>query len=56
MSLPATYWLDAASLPEHLDVFRLADFPTQIIATERMADTVKSLGLDGVVFREVEVR
>jgi uncharacterized double-CXXCG motif protein len=56
VSLPATYWLDAASLPEQLDVFRLADFPTQIIATERMADTVKNLGLDGVVFREVEAR
>jgi uncharacterized double-CXXCG motif protein len=56
LSLPASYWLDAVSLPEQLDIFRLADFPTQIIASERMANEVKRLGLDGVVFREVEAR
>lgn len=56
LSLPRTYWLDAASLPEHLDVFRLTDWPTLIFATERMADAVKRLELDGVVFREVEAR
>jgi uncharacterized double-CXXCG motif protein len=54
--LPEPYWLDAASLPEHLDVFRLADFTTQIIATQRMVDAVKDLKLDGVVFREVDAR
>lgn len=41
-------WLEATSLPEHLDVFRLTDFPTLIFATERM--------LDGVLFRQVEAR
>lgn len=56
VKLPAAYWLDATSLPAHLDVFRLADFPTQIIVTERMMDTVRSLGLDGVVFQEVVAR
>jgi uncharacterized double-CXXCG motif protein len=56
VSLPAAYWLEATSLPEHLDVFRLVDFPTQIIATERMVDAVKRLELDGVLFREVEAR
>lgn len=56
VSLPATYWLDASSLPEHLDLFRLADFPTLIIATERMVEAVKSLELDGVVFRGVDTR
>jgi uncharacterized double-CXXCG motif protein len=53
---PEPYWLDAASLPEHLDVFRLIDFTTQIIATQRMVDAVRELKLDGVVFREVEAR
>jgi uncharacterized double-CXXCG motif protein len=55
-TLPSTYWLDADSLPEHVDVFRLSDWPTLIIATERMVDTVKRLELDGVAFRELEVR
>jgi uncharacterized double-CXXCG motif protein len=54
--LPETYWLDAASLPEHLDVFRLTDWPTLIFATERMVDEVKRLELDGVGLREVEAR
>jgi len=56
LSLPRIYWLDAASLPAHLDVFRLSDWPTLIIATERMVDAVKRLELDGVLFREVEAR
>jgi len=56
ISLPNTYWLDAASLPESLDVFRLTDFPTLIIATERMVEAVKLLKLDGVDFRQVEAR
>jgi uncharacterized double-CXXCG motif protein len=53
---PEKYWLDAASLPAHLDVFRLADFPTLIIATQQMADAVNALKLDGVVFQEVGAR
>ncbi len=56
LSLPRTYWLDAASLPTHLDLFRLTDWPTLVIATERMVDAVKRLELDGVLFREVEAR
>jgi uncharacterized double-CXXCG motif protein len=56
LRLPATYWLDASSLPEDIDVFRLSDWPTLIIATERMVETVKRLELDGVVFRELEAR
>jgi uncharacterized double-CXXCG motif protein len=56
ITLPHTYWLDAASLPEHVDVFRLTDWPTLIFATEHMVDAVKRLDLDGVVFREVEAR
>ncbi len=56
VSLPDTYWLDAATLPASLDVFRLSDWPTLIFATERMVDAVKRLELDGVMFREVEAR
>jgi hypothetical protein len=52
-SIPEPYWLDAASLPEHVDIFRLADASTLIIANERLVDAVRRLGLDGVVFKGV---
>ncbi|WP_257460363.1 SitI6 family double-CXXCG motif immunity protein [Archangium lipolyticum] len=55
-SVPEPYWLDAASLPEHVDMFRLADASTLIIANERLVDAVRRLELDGVVFKEVETR
>ncbi|HEX8704865.1 MAG TPA: double-CXXCG motif protein [Myxococcaceae bacterium] len=54
--LPDPYWLDAASLPEHPDVFRLGDASTLIIANERLVDAARRLGLDGVLFQELEVR
>jgi uncharacterized double-CXXCG motif protein len=56
VSLPETHWLDAGSLPDDVDVFRLSNWPTFIIATQRMVDAVQHLELDGVVFREMEVR
>ena len=55
-SLPQPPILAAASLPEDLDVFRLADWSSLIIASERMADAVRRLELDGVVFQALEVR
>ncbi|WP_426755604.1 double-CXXCG motif protein [Myxococcus sp. Y35] len=54
--LPDPYILDAATLPTTTDVFRLADWPTLILATQRFVDTVRRLELDGVVFHEVPVR
>ncbi|HYO51252.1 double-CXXCG motif protein [Archangium sp.] len=55
-SVPDPYWLDAASLPEHVDIYRLADASTLIIANERLVDAVRRLELDGVVFKELEAR
>ncbi|PTL85070.1 double-CXXCG motif protein [Vitiosangium sp. GDMCC 1.1324] len=48
--LPKPLLLDAASLPEHLDVFRLDDFPTVVVCTERFVEACQRLGLDGVAF------
>lgn len=48
--------LDAASLPTELDVFRLRQGWTTIIATERVVEAVQRLELDGVVFPELEAR
>jgi uncharacterized double-CXXCG motif protein len=48
--------LDAASLPTHTDLFQLSDFETIFIATERLVEAVRRLGLEGAVFREVPLR
>jgi uncharacterized double-CXXCG motif protein len=55
-SVPEPYWLDASSLPEHVDIFRLADASSLIIANERFVDAVRRLELDGVLFKELEAR
>ncbi len=55
-SVPNPYWLKASSLPEHVDIFRLADASTLIIANERLVDAVRRLELDGVIFKELEAR
>lgn len=54
--LPKPIILDAASLPEDLDVFRLVDASTVILVTERFVDAAKRLELDGVTFQELEAR
>jgi hypothetical protein len=43
--------LDAATLPSHLDLFRLEDFSTTIVCTGRFVEACRRLGLDGVVFQ-----
>ncbi|MFY2556927.1 double-CXXCG motif protein [Corallococcus terminator] len=48
--------LDAASLPTDLDLFRLANFATMVIGTERFKDAVLRLELDGLRFRELPTR
>ena len=55
-ALPEPPVLDASSLPEHTDLFRLADWTTLIVASERMVESVRKLALDGVGFRELAVR
>ncbi|WPB82442.1 double-CXXCG motif protein [Archangium violaceum] len=55
-ALPEEPILDAASLPAHTDLFRLSDFETVFIATERFVEAVRRLDLDEVDIREVPVR
>lgn len=55
-TLPDAFVLDGATLPSDLDVFRLRDYPTVIIASERFVNAVARLGLDEIVFFEVPVR
>ncbi|MBZ4419753.1 double-CXXCG motif protein [Myxococcus sp. RHSTA-1-4] len=48
--------LDAASLPTDRDLFRLGNFATMVIGTERLVDAVRRLELDGITFRELPTR
>lgn len=48
--------LDAASLPEDLDLFRLSDFETTFVCTQRFVDAVHRLELHEAVFRELPLR
>ncbi len=49
--------MDAATLPQRLDLFRLEDFLTTIIGTERFVEAVRRLGYEqGIAFRELPVR
>ncbi|PTL75781.1 double-CXXCG motif protein [Vitiosangium sp. GDMCC 1.1324] len=55
-SLPEQPLLDKASLPGHLDVFRLRNFTNAIVITERFADTLRRLGFEEYSLRELPVR
>ncbi|MFP2926743.1 double-CXXCG motif protein [Pyxidicoccus sp. 3LG] len=55
-SFPSAPIVDAASVPEDLDVFRLANFMTIIVGTERLMETLKRLGFEEVEFRELPTR
>jgi len=48
--------LDAASLPPELDLFRVGNFATMVIGTERFMEAVRRLELDGITFRELPTR
>lgn len=56
-SLPAQPVLKASSLPKEVDLFRLANFPTVIVATERFVEVVRKLWPEeGLELRELPVR
>jgi hypothetical protein len=44
-----------ASVPGNMDVFRIWEAPTYVLASERFAEAVRSLGLSGTTFTEVEL-
>ncbi|WP_257461793.1 SitI6 family double-CXXCG motif immunity protein [Archangium lipolyticum] len=55
-SRPEEPLLDGASLPEHLDLFRLRNGSATLVITERFADTLRRLGFEEFSLREVPVR
>lgn len=54
--LPESLVLDGATLPEDVDAFRLRDYTTVLVASERFVNTVERLGLEDLVFIELPVR
>ncbi|WNG32653.1 hypothetical protein F0U61_02765 [Archangium violaceum] len=50
LTLPKSRLRDATTIPSGMDVFRLEDFSTVIVCTERFVDACRRLGLDGVAF------
>ncbi len=56
LSLPKPLLLDAATLPNHLDVFRLEDFSTVVVCTERFVEACQRLGFDGIAFLPLPAR
>jgi uncharacterized double-CXXCG motif protein len=48
--------LDAASMPPERDLFRVGNFATMVIGTERFMEAVCRLELDGITFRELPAR
>ncbi|HEX8705553.1 MAG TPA: double-CXXCG motif protein [Myxococcaceae bacterium] len=49
--------LEATSLPQNLDLFRVGDFMTMIVGTERFVEAVRRLGYEqDIVFRELPLR
>ena len=55
-SRPETPILDAASLPSGVDLFRVGNFATMVIGTERFVEAARRQQLDGITFREVSAR
>ncbi|XXF78253.1 double-CXXCG motif protein [Myxococcaceae bacterium GXIMD 01537] len=55
-TLPDKPILDAASLPNDRDLFRLSNATTLLVATQRFVETVRQLGYEEVSFHELPAR
>jgi hypothetical protein len=47
--------LDRVTIPSHMDLFRLYDLPTYLIATERFKQCVEDNGVVAIAFEEIGV-
>lgn len=52
---PDNLILDGSSIPDDLDIFRLSNFTTLIMVTERFVKAVRELGINGAFFQEVQL-
>ena len=56
LTRPDDMLLDVSTIPTRLDVFRLEDFSTTIVCTERFVEACRHLGLDGVGFQGLPMK
>ncbi|WP_426755865.1 double-CXXCG motif protein [Myxococcus sp. Y35] len=56
LSRPEAPMLDATSLPTSLDIFRIGNFATMIVGTERFMEVALRLELKGIRFLELPTR
>jgi len=43
------------SIPREVDMFRIGDFPTKIIVSEKFKDVAERLGLTNISFKKIEI-
>lgn len=55
-SKPDEILIEHSSVPTDIDIFRVSNFKTIILVTEKFVETVKDLGVEGAVFNEVKVK
>ncbi|HYO71881.1 MAG TPA: double-CXXCG motif protein, partial [Archangium sp.] len=56
LTLPDARLLDMSTIPNHLDLFRLEDFSTVIVCTERFVEACRRLNLHGVSFHPLPMK
>ncbi|NVJ04285.1 hypothetical protein HUW63_03385 [Myxococcus sp. AM001] len=54
--IPQTLALDTHSTPSQMDLFRLENWPTLIVASERLMNSVRQLSLKGITFNKLATR
>lgn len=54
-SKPDEILIDSSSIPNNIDIFRVSNFRTIILVTERFVETVTNLNIKGAVFEEVKI-
>lgn len=54
-SMPSEIVVEKKSIPDDLDIFRLSNFSTIIVTTERFVETVNRLELRGALFNEIKI-
>jgi uncharacterized double-CXXCG motif protein len=55
ITMPQNIIIERSSLPTNIDMFRLGNFPTIILVTEKFVNAVNELEIKGIIFHEVEV-
>lgn len=54
-TLPDEILIDKASISDDYDIFRVRNFPTRVLVTERFVDAIKSLDIRGATFEEEKI-